>query len=382
MALTLSHLSALDVMRKLRSQQEESLEEYATTEFEAPELWEGKKWGKGVFKSESWKWGIPTPKQPLHVLVPVRGRRIRSSLVVTHEASKELSAESILWLDEHSSMVCPELLFLQMATVFTLPKLVLLGYELCGNFTRMAEDPREGPVVDNVPAATNVENISRYLEEFPHTHGVARAKQALSYVSDDALSATEAVLATIYSLPSNESGYGMGPITLNTCVRIARRDNESTKASGAKKRYPDLMFPFAPVGINYDGGGHLDLDGLVKVVLDAFNSNDKSQENSGKTIQQKLEEVRAKAVDDNVRDRQLISKGKVVLRATKEDVNESGALDALTQQVLDTARTLFGTDVAPYQSLLDDTTLAKEREELLFSLLPTGKMDGSSRGSM
>lgn len=368
-------------MRKLRAEEKDKgLKEYTQTDLVEPGPWEGKKWSKAEFESDSWKWDVPTQKQPLHVLIPARGKRIRSSLMVTHETGKSLPAKSIYWLDENSSMVCPELLFLQMAGVFSLPMLVLLGYELCGCFTRMAEDPLEGPVVDNIPSATSVESISSYLADFPHTHGATQAKRALRYVSDNALSPTEAVLATVYSLPQEESGYGMGPINLNTRVVVQTEDDESSGAKTERARYPDLMFPFAPVGINYDGEGHLDLEGLVKAVLDVFNSDDKKQQDNGKAVMKKLEEVRAKAVDDNMRDRQLISKGKVVLRATKEDLNECGALDAFTRQLLDVAQTLFGTDVSAYRRLLDDTSLARDRWSLLSTMLPTGVMNGSSHG--
>lgn len=381
MALTFSHVSALDIVRQLRTAGQ-NIREMDPATFAAPTPWKGKRWTMREFQSENWRWGGPTKQEPFHVLAPPNSVRIRYSGIYMHYAGSTLPPRSIMWLDAYASAVCPELLFLQMATVLSFPMLVLLGYELCGYFTRMAEDPREGPVTDHVPPATNVESISRYLSSYPHGRGHNKAKRALELVSDGALSAPEAVLATIYSLPTQEQGYGMGPVTLNTKVDVSSNGVAAERINVAKSRYPDIMFPFAPVGINYDGADHLDLAELAKIAKNANQSSEDARSKAYEALDSKLVEIRKKVVDDIMRDRQLLAKGKVVLRATKEDVRDANSLDYFTLQLLDVAHCLFNADVSSYRAALEDTMLSRERQELLEAIMPSGKMDGSSHGKM
>lgn len=106
-----------------------------------------------------------------------------------------------------------------------------------------------------IPSATSVENLNSFLSQFTQARGLAKAKEALPYVRDHALSVPETIMSTMYSLPVAESGYQMGPVTLNERIQQDGSDDQKL----GKTRYPDLLFPFAPIGINYDGVDHLDL---------------------------------------------------------------------------------------------------------------------------
>lgn len=377
MAITLSHQSALDVIRTLRCEGV-SLHDLDTASLTAPSAWVGKRLGVKNFANDTWRWQKPTAGRPLHVLVPSHQSRVRSKIVVAHVAWRDMPAGSVLWLDEHSSVVCPELLFLQMAGSFSLSALVMLGMELCGHFSRRADEPLMGDVVDGIPAVTSVELLEKYLEGFKGAAGLACARKALKYVRDHAMSAPEAVLATVLGLPTAESGYGLGPVSMNDRIEL----DDSGSLSKVRNRYPDLMFGFAPVGLNYDGAKHFDVADLM-IAAEAFaRAGAPERDRVREVLREKLRATRAKVLDDNLRDRQLAAQGRIVFPVTKEDLLDGAHLDDLVRQVLSCAHEVFGADVDEHLRTLEDTLLTRDRWELLGSLSPRYSARGSSYGRL
>ncbi|MDO4806688.1 MAG: hypothetical protein Q4A07_05510 [Coriobacteriales bacterium] len=377
MSITLSHQSALDVVRMLRTDGT-SIQEMDYGRLAKPSSWVGKRLDGRSFASPRWRWPQPKAGRPLHVFVPEEAARMRGVHMRSHVSPPNLPPHSILWLDEFSSVVCPELLFVQMAQTFSLPMLVMLGHELCGHFSRCANNPCGGPVAEDIPAATSVERLSNYLGALGRARGLPHAKKALRYIGDHALSVPEAVLATIYALPASESGYGMGPVTLNERVVLG----DASVHSGKTCRYPDIMFSFAPVGINYDGEGHLDLSEVQSLVTRALHASSNDRPELEAALRKKLVDIRAKVVDDNVRGRQLAARGRVVFPVTKEDVENGDCLDELTLQLLFCARTVFGADTSTYEKTLNDTLLKRDRDDLLDALTSRQRYGESSYGSM
>ena len=377
MAETLSHQSALDVIRTLRCEGI-SVHDMDTVSLTVPSAWVGKRLSLKNFAEETWRWQKPTVGHPLHILVPNQQSRMRSKVVVAHVAWRDMPAGSVLWLDEHSSIVCPELLFLQMAGSFSLSALVMLGMELCGHFSRRADEPLMGDVVDGIPAVTSVERLESYLAGFKGAPGLAQARKALEYVRDHAMSAPEAVLATVLGLPAAEGGYGLGPVSLNDRVEL----NDSESLSKVRNRYPDLMFGFAPVGLNYDGAKHFDITDLMVAAEVFARAEATARDKAREVLREKLMTTRAKVLDDNLRDRQLAAQGRIVFSVTKEDLSDGAHLDDLVRQVLSCAHEVFGVDVDEHLRTLEDTSLTRDRWELLGSLLPCGGVRGASYGKL
>ena len=364
MSVILSHNTALWAIRTLRSEGENLRAWSYHTKIADPSPWVGKRWTMREFTSPKWRWPKPSKECELHVLVPSK-QRIRMQHVRAHQCGCNLPAQSILWLDEYASVVCPELLFVQMAETLELGQLVMLGNELCGTFTRSAHDPVGGPVVDHAAPVATVDSIHWYLEQVVGMRGSQQARLALLHVHDGAASVPEAKLATMYELPREECGYGMGPITLNKCVRVAKTQDPQKQ----RARYPDILFSFAPVGINYDGEkDHLDLGGLVRLARTSALADDEDRADANRALAKKLVTTRDKAVDDMRRNRELLARGLVVLPVTKEDVSGIGRLDNFTRQLLDCARELFGVDVSEYEKKLDDSDARRGRYDLWKSL--------------
>lgn len=372
MALTLSHWSSLYVLRMLRADGI-NLQAADSVGLLPPSPWKGRNWNAHNFGPECWRWPRPAVGAPLHVLIPGRSGRLRAKHIVTHTVWCELPPGSILWVDENTRMVSPELLFVQMAEEMPLPALVMLGYELCGHFSRFASNPLGATEDLETPATTSVDRLAGYLSTLSGMHGISKAQEALQYVNDHAISVPEAVLATMYSLPVREAGYGMGPVTLNERVDVS--------GSGTKSnRYPDLSFSFAPLGLNYDGEGHLDLRSVAEAAERHALADAGSKAAAHNELESTIAGVRAKVVDDNERNRQLASRGRIVFPVTKENLYGWGNLDNLTRQVLECASTVFGVDTREYQLTLDNTDQARDRYALLASLLSFGGAREVPRG--
>ena len=364
MSVILSHNSALWAIRTLRSEGANLRAWSYHTKIARPSPWVGKRWTMREFASSGWRWPKPSKECELHVLVPSK-QRVRMQHVRTHQCGCDLPSQSILWLNEYANVVCPELLFVQMAETLELGHLVMLGNELCGTFTRSTHDPVGGPVVDHVAPAATVESIKWYLEQVVGLRGAQRARLALLHVHDGAASVPEAKLATMYELPREECGYGMGPITLNKLVQVVKTQDPQK----LRKRFPDILFSFAPVGINYDGErDHLDLGGLVRLARTSALADNKDRADANRALSKKLGATRDKAVDDMRRNREFLAKGLVILPATKEDVSGIGSLDNFTRQLLGCAREFFGVDVSEYEKMLDDSDSRRDRYGMWKSL--------------
>jgi hypothetical protein len=379
MGLTLSHQSALDVLRALRAKGTK-IQEMDVTRFDVPRPWRGERWSMRNFGPKDWKLPIPSERNPLNVIVPSDEGRVRLRGVHTHVMRQDLPPRSILWVDEHAAMVRPELMYLQMAESLSMPALVMLGYELCGHFGRDPWDPLNGSVAMHIDAAASVESISEYAAHCKRLRGLKRAREALTYVSDHALSVPEVVIATMYSLPPHQSGYGLGPVTLNKRIVVPNPNGQDDGDEPERVRFPDVLLGIAPVGINYDGEDHLDLQGLVDIVQKAALADGDAQPAMREALEQKMAQVRAKVVDDNLRDRQLAARGYLVLPATKEDLFEEKKFDAFTRHLLGCVKNIFGIDTSSMLRALDDTNKTADRNNLLSSLLPCGGYGKPSHG--
>ena len=368
MGITVSHTSALYMLRMMRAQGYDFTKP-TNARLVKPTPWVGERWGSRAFDDSLWAWQKPKRDCHLDILVRNAEERVRMRMVDSHICATKLPKGSILWVDEHASIVSPELLFVQMAGIMSLPALVLLGYELCGHYARCPEDPINGPVADELPAVTSVSDLRRYATSVSALTGKGRAVEALEYVNDNAISAPEGLLGTFFSLPMIELGYGMGHVTLNRRLRI-----HAAEEGDARHRYPDIMFSFAPIGINYDGEDHLELSEIVEATKICERA-DKTEERAAALTERErvCREVRAKAVDVICRDRDLASEGVLVFRVVKEDLSEEGGLDKVIRRILGCARNLLGVDTTPYEAALDDTELCRERNELLRAFWPHGE---------
>jgi len=371
LGLTLSHRSALFALRTMREQaasdNTDLRHEVTHVALARAEPWVGERWNRRAFDDPAWRWPKPTRARPLDVLVKDAGERIRLANVHTHYCRVRLPGRSLWWVDECTATVGPELLFVQAANAVPLFYAVLLGNELCGNFSRAANNPVGGPVTMSIPPVTSVDEIRDFIHSLVQFRGASAALKALEYVSDSAVSVPEALLAAVYSLPIKDYGYGMAPVKLNARSWVSDARNPLDQ----RRRYPDLMLPFAPIGINYDGEDHLDLKTVEKASRTLALADVGDRPDAMKNLASTTQSVRAKYVDDVRRNREFMTSGSLVLPMVKEDLYGQGNLDHFTVQLLMCAKRFFGINTEEYEKALNDYELCRGRQAMIDrTLLP------------
>ncbi len=129
------------------------------------------------------------------------------------------------------------------------------------------------------------------------------------------------------------------------------------------------MFVGSGVGINYDGGMHYDLRSIAEATTMEPNEADEA-----------LAAVRRAIVDDKRRDRDLWLRGLTVLPATSEDLYQPRDPDRLMGQVMEAIERTADRDLSLQRSVLTRQPFVRERQRLVWSLLP-GERGGASHNS-
>ncbi|WP_322290276.1 hypothetical protein [Paratractidigestivibacter sp.] len=166
-------------------------------------------------------------------------------------ASDELPAGSILAIDEGASIVCPELMLLQMARTATFLELVLLVCEVCGVYAISPDSPtgmlqREAPL-------TSKAAILGLLDRTKGYRGSATLRKACSLAFDNSGSPMESKLAIRVFWPRRLGGYGIAVESLN--------EELDTGLAAKRIRKPDLLLRRPAEGalgvcVDYHGGVH------------------------------------------------------------------------------------------------------------------------------
>lgn len=329
----------------------------------SPSLTEGSRWTPARVSPE--RFCAQPPGSKVHVAVPNRDERIRTRGVESVVHSAGILEDAFIDLGDGFSCAGPELVFAEMGSSMSLAVQVMVGMELCGTFSRDPADPRMGPVAYGLEPVTSVERIAKFVDSAKFISGLAQSRVALDYVAENAWSPAEATIATLAALPVHEFGYDLGEVRLNVRTEAeAQLRDVGAKAS----RVPDILFGGTPVGINYDGRGHLDLDGL------AANAQDGAE-----ALDELKRDIRRKVVDDLRRTRELAAAGLVVLPATSEDLFERGGFDALMLEVMCAIERFAGRDLSSQRTALAAPGLVRGRQRLVWSLLPWAEATNHAR---
>lgn len=190
--------------------------------------------------------GLDFGPEPLHIAVASAKRRLYASWVVSHVCSGPLPAGSFIRCADNILVASPERCFLQMAQSLSRPKLIELGYFLCGTY---AYRPSGRIAVDKVPL-TSIGGLALFLQQAGSVKGVDAAIKALAIVGNNAASPQEAKLATALALPVKAGGFGFPRPVMNHVVSYGERERQQY---GKRFSVLDLYWPFAKVAIEYDG---------------------------------------------------------------------------------------------------------------------------------
>ena len=304
--------------------------------------------------------------EPVNIVVPEGEKRLQSKYAKTTTYSgTSLPRGSFIEVMPGLAISCPELLFLEMAEEMDLPEHLMLGHELCGTFARDPRDPLNGTVALHLKPVTTKARLEAYCRKAKWARGAYRAQRTLDLLADNAWSPTESIVAAMASLPLPEFGYELDPLVMNERVDTPEALAFVTEA---ESRVPDILFGDSRVGINYDGAVHLDLDSIVKAAMDLGCNPGSAQTEAA--LNQAVQEVRAKAVDDIRRNRELAAAGYIVFPVVKEDLYEEGGLDRVMMQVIEALETYAHRDMSEHRRMMKSKMLRAKRQELIWSLLP------------
>ena len=257
----------------------------------------------------------------------------------------------------------PELLYAELAKDMHPLEHLMLGHELCGTFSRDASDPYNGPITYGVKPATSVERIRRFLDEARNVHGIEAARTSIEYLNDNAWSPTESLVAALLRLPMDSLGYGFGELVLNSRVSPS-----ASLPGSADSRVPDIMIAGTPVGINYDGAVHLDLDSIVNAARELEANPELVQ--AQVSLSNAVRGVRAKVVDDIRRNRELAADGLAVFPVVKEDLYTKGGFDQVVAHLVTVIEQLTVLDMGEQKKILRMKRLGDARWHKALSLLP------------
>ena len=380
MQLTLCKHSALAIMRSLRAmnalpktgcyQPSRGADKARSTRtgILPPDPSPGKRWTRALIDGIDLGLPFTFAGKTVDFAVPDKASRIRSRNSTSTVYEKGMPDGAFIKArcstdDCAIAISSPELLFVELAKVMHPVEHLMLGHELCGTFSRDAEDPYNGPVVYGVQPATSVERIRRFLDEAKNILGIDAARTSAQYLNDNAWSPTESLVAALLRLPFDSLGYDFGELVLNPRV------SPSVPLPGsADSRVPDIVIAGTSVGVNYDGAVHLDLDSIVSAAIEV-GSNPELQQ-ARVSLSKAVKDVRAKAVDDIRRNRELAVNGLTIFPVVKEDLYAKGGFDQIVAHLITVIEQLSDRDMSEQRKLLRAKRLADARWHMALSLLP------------
>lgn len=187
----------------------------------------------------------PSPKRPLHLLMPSPDAHRDRSIVRPHVQAQELPPGSFRCLIGDVRVSSPELTYLQLAARRPLSEVVTYGSYLCAGFC-VDED---GSYLGLREPLTTTYDIAAYLGRIPEAYGASKARHALGYVVGNTASPMEVALAVLLSLPVREGGWEMPHIVANHRIDI---DDELKPLADAECYFGDLLIPSVNGDLEYD----------------------------------------------------------------------------------------------------------------------------------
>ena len=133
-----------------------------------------------------------------------------------------------------------------MAGELSFPRLVKLGYELCGTYALRPQEP--GGFVPRKPL-TSLERLRAFVDAAPNLRGVRAARRALDYVLERSASPAETNLSLLLTLPTSYGGYALEFPQLNARIELSEL---AARECGRLFCRCDLYWPDVPLGVEYN----------------------------------------------------------------------------------------------------------------------------------
>lgn len=188
--------------------------------------------------------------QKIDVLLNSKNQCFKSQYVRRHYYEKSLPSKSFWKVDDKLSIVCPELLFCQMANYLNAIELLLLGLEMCGSFSLINN---EKGFVSNLPPISSTRKIKAYVQRLKRADtyfkGINRAIKISALLQDGSASPQESRLYVLLCAPRNMGGYGLKNVQLNKKIKLSKK---ACAICGQNFLIPDLCVVENKIAIEYD----------------------------------------------------------------------------------------------------------------------------------
>ena len=205
--------------------------------------------------------------RPVDLLTGSRNDRRKTSRATYHCIQATLPDNSLIRIacdqDEErfgfDVFACsPELCFVQMAKKLPMWELLELGFEICGNYRKPADQyskekeaaviaPKTGMASRNI---STPEKLQAFTASCLGMTGAKPARQASKWLIADSCSSEETRICMLAFLPRSLGGMGTARPLLNQ--RIAAPDVVA-RVLGTRTLTPDLYWTDARVALEYDG---------------------------------------------------------------------------------------------------------------------------------
>ena len=367
MQLTLNSLTALRITRAIRSKQlvRSLLRRCDMVPPDPAPLTRWSRKGLSAYLAPLGHMAELSEERPLDVLAGDQGQRLQLKGTKSTFRLGAYPPNAFVDLGGGIAMSGLAMLFVELARTMDPALHLLLGMELCGCFSRDAENPRSGKVAYGLEPATTVDKLRAFAQEAHWIRGAERALATIDRIVENAWSPMEAIIAALAVLPRRELGYDLWPITLNPRKELGER---LSRFSDANSRVPDIMFTGTTVGLNYDGEDHFRLGEIAMAAVEADrNPGDSAR---ARELEEALADARARIVADKRRDRDLMALGLTVFSVTKEDLEEQGGFDRVMGQVVEAIERTGERNLMFQRSAMQTNLLARARQDFIWSLMP------------
>lgn len=183
---------------------------------------------------------------PIDLLLPSRQRRGSVAGVRYHVCSLEIQPGSLTQVARDVCVTSPELTFVQLGRMESVPVLTQYAMELCGGYALTPWS--QSGFVPRAPLCSP-ECLGRFVDACTGVPGVQKATEALRLMGERSMSPAETRLFLLLTLPQRLFGYGLPQPLLNQRMDIPP---DARLRLGSDYPIVDLLFREHRLVVEYD----------------------------------------------------------------------------------------------------------------------------------
>lgn len=193
-------------------------------------------------------------------LVPSQADRRAPWFLSSHSCPSAFRGNSFLRAIRGPAVCRPELTYIQMASLLSLPQVIHVGMMLCGIYAKgpYSDDSSQGAErkLFRRKQLVSTADLSAFLQEAHHMRGIGNAKAALPFVVEGSASPMESIALLMLCLPRDMGGWGLPVPCMNAAVYVdGSGEIRPRKPDVSLEREKTALFARVPFG-NHRSGGH------------------------------------------------------------------------------------------------------------------------------